>query len=277
MKKLLYIILMGFFIIACEDVIELETPTGETRINIDAHFRVFTQEEPIRATGRVVLTETVNFFDDNIPAVSNATVTITERESGTIYPFVEATPGTGIYESTDLLFLNDFDAMFDLHVEADGEVYSASAQPIRSAPILEIQQGDLEIFGEEDLELIVTISDTAGIENYYLFDFGFNLYQPLDDQFFDGNEFEFSFLYTEDDEVNLQPGDVVTVINDGVDEQFFTYMELLLEQTDSGGFFSSPPTTARGNVINQANPDAYPLGYFRISEAFTLNYTVQED
>ncbi|MGV6831168.1 MAG: DUF4249 family protein [bacterium] len=277
MKNILHLFIFCLLLSSCEDVIELETPTGEKRLNIDAHFRIFTDEVPVRIEGNIKLTETVNFFEDNIPTVSNAIVTITERGSNTVYTFFETENNSGIYEASDLIFLNNFDETFDLRIETQDQVFTGSAKPVRSAPIIEIEQGDLEIFGEEDLELKVTISDSADREDYYLFDFGFNLYQPLEDQFFNGNEFQFSFLYTENDDVNLQAGDEVMVINDGIDERFFTYMELLLEQTNGGGLFSNPPATVRGNLINEINPDDFPYGYFRISESFMLNYEVQED
>ncbi len=277
MKKIYCLITISLVFFSCEDVVELDTPTGETRLNIDAHFRVFTQEQPTRTTGQVVLTETVNFFDEEIPAVSSATVTITERETGNTYFFQEVPTGSGIYQNDDLLFLNDFDATFDLNLQVQDPQYTATARTMPTAPIIDVQQGDLEVFSEEDLEIVVTISDAAEREDFYLFDFGFALYQPLDDGFFNGNDFEFSFLYTEDDEVNLQAGDVITVINDGIDEQFFEYMELLLEQTEGGAIFSSPPATVRGNIINAADPDNFAYGYFRISEAVSREYSILED
>lgn len=277
-KNIFYLLIIGIAVLSsCEDVVDIDTPTGETRLNIDAHFRVFTQEEPIRATGQVVITETVNFFDENIPTVSGAIVTITERNTNNVYTLIESVTESGVYENNDLLFLNNFTAIFDLQIEVDGETHTASSQPMRSAPIIDIQQGDLEIFGEEDLEIITTITDGPNTVNYYLLDYGFALYEPLSDEFFNGNDFEFSFLYTEDDEVNLQAGDVITVTNNGIDEQFFTYMELLLEQSGEGGLFSSPPATVRGNIVNTQNPDNYAFGYFRISEAFSMDYTILED
>ena len=54
-------------------------------------------------------------------------------------------------------------------------------------------------------------------------------------------------------------------------------MFILLQQTSDqgGGPFETQPATVRGNIVNQTNPDNYPLGYFRVSEVSTLNYTVQ--
>lgn len=278
MQKIYSILALILVLASCEDVVELDTPTGETRFNIDAHFRVFTQETPIRSTGQVVITETVNFFEEEIPTISGAVVTITERGTDNVHIFEENQPGSGIYETDNLLFLNNFDAIFDLQVQVGGAVHTATAQIRPSAPIINIQQGDLELFGEDDLEIIVTISDTPGRRDFYLFDYGFAIYEPLEDEFFDGNDFEFSNLYTEDDEVDLQPGDTITVINDGIDEQFFTYIELLLEQAEGGGgIFSSPPATVRGNIVNRNNPENYAYGYFRVSEAIAEDYVIQED
>jgi hypothetical protein len=54
-------------------------------------------------------------------------------------------------------------------------------------------------------------------------------------------------------------------------------MIVLLQQTEDGGGgpFETQPATVRGNMINQTNPDNFPLGYFRISEISTIVYTVQ--
>jgi len=275
MRKILAFLAM-IWAVGCQDVVDLETPTGPTRLNVDAHFRVFTREEPVRVTGQVTLTQTVNFFDELIPAVSGASVSIRERGTPNVYTLQETQPGTGIYEHPDLSFLNTFHAVFDLSIETDGERYTASAQLVPTAPILDLRQGDLEIFGEEDVEVRVRISDTGGEENFYLFDFGFELYAPIEDTFFDGSEFEFSYLYTEEEGERLEPGERITVINDGIDQQFYRYMELLLDQVDPPGPFAAPPATLRGNIINQQNPDNFAFGYFRISESVSRDLVIEE-
>jgi hypothetical protein len=44
---------------------------------------------------------------------------------------------------------------------------------------------------------------------------------------------------------------------------------------DGGGPFETQPATVRGNVVNETNPDNFPLGYFRVSERDTLMYIIQ--
>ncbi len=273
MRKYIYLYVLFLTLVSCQDVIEVETPTGEVRLNIDAHFRVYSEE---RITGKVILTETANFFEEEIPKVSGATVFVTDKTTGDVYEFLETGFGTGVYEAQDLGFLNDFETTFELTVVNNEDSHVAEANLIPTVPIDRIAQGDLQVFSDEDLELIVFITDTPNEVNYYLFDFGFDLYEPIDDRFFDGNTFEFSFLYTEDDEVDLQPGDVVTITNDGVDKQFYDYIELLLEQTQGGGPFATAPATVRGNFINTVDNANYALGYFRISGASALTFTIQE-
>ncbi len=54
-------------------------------------------------------------------------------------------------------------------------------------------------------------------------------------------------------------------------------MNILLDIAGSsgGGPFQTPPATVRGNIKNETNFDNYPLGYFRISEADVINYTIK--
>ena len=76
---------------------------------------------------------------------------------------------------------------------------------------------------------------------------------------------------------DLQPDDEVDFVLSGVDQEFYNFMFILLQQgsDDSGGPFETQPATVRGNIVNTTNPDNFPLGYFRVSEISTLSYTVQ--
>ena len=98
------------------------------------------------------------------------------------------------------------------------------------------------------------------------------MYDTFNDEFFDGNSI-FGFYQVED----LAPQDEITFFLSGVDEQFYNFMFILLQQgsDDSGGPFETQPATVRGNIINTTNPENFPLGYFRVSEVSTLSYTVQ--
>lgn len=100
----------------------------------------------------------------------------------------------------------------------------------------------------------------------------------LSDQFIDGNEV---FIIFEkdgdgDNDEEFLPGDVVNVELLGVSERFYDFMEILIEQYYGGGDpFSSTAAEIRGNCVNLSNEYNYAYGYFRLSEADTIMYTVQ--
>ena len=74
----------------------------------------------------------------------------------------------------------------------------------------------------------------------------------------------------------------------GADEQFYNYMDQLIEQADDlQGPFQTPVATVRGNVFdvtdidnldrfdNVDRPNTFPLGYFAIVEEFTNTLTIE--
>jgi len=54
-------------------------------------------------------------------------------------------------------------------------------------------------------------------------------------------------------------------------------MFLLLQQVfeAGGGPFEVQPATVRGNCVNITNPDNFPFGYFRASQATEFIYIIE--
>jgi hypothetical protein len=75
----------------------------------------------------------------------------------------------------------------------------------------------------------------------------------------------------------LEAGQETTIAIHGISQQYFNYMRILLTIAGSGGGgpFEAPPTTVRGNIVNQDNFDNFALGYFRLSEQDVVDYTIQ--
>ena len=107
----------------------------------------------------------------------------------------------------------------------------------------------------------------------------------VEDEFFQGQQFEFSYFY--DDKV--MAGQDVTISILGADEDFYNYMDLVLEQTqNNGGVFQTPVATVRGNVFdvtgldnitvldNVERPNDYALGYFAVVQEFSRTLTITE-
>ncbi|MFT6127509.1 DUF4249 domain-containing protein [Patiriisocius sp. Uisw_017] len=266
MKYIQLIILSALLCISCEDVIEVDLEDSEPRLVIEATINV---SKDGSSDPMVTLTETAPFFNDNIPTVPNATVTITS-ETGEVFPFLHI--GAGKY-TTD--FNPTFGLDYTLTVVHKGETYEATESLVVVTTLDEVEQNNEGGFSGEDIELKVFFTDPAGEENYYLIEVLSIRGDERDtffDEFFDGNRV--NGFYLADD---LAEGDEVTFNLFGVDEDFYNFMVVLLQQVDDGGGgpFETQPATVKGNILNTTNEENFPLGYFRISEISTLEYTVQ--
>ena len=72
MKKLIYIAILSFFTFSCEDVIDLELPTSESKLVIEASINW------IKGTSgneqQIKLTLSAPYFDTEIPPANGALV-----------------------------------------------------------------------------------------------------------------------------------------------------------------------------------------------------------
>ncbi|MEB8329382.1 DUF4249 family protein [Flavobacteriaceae bacterium KMM 6897] len=257
--------------LSCEDVIQVDLPTSEPRLLIDANFSVFFNEVPSTMEGSVILKLSAPFYQEKLEPANNATVFITNMNDGSIYEFTE-NGDTGIYEPRDPLNLPNFNTQYELTVLYETETYKGNATLIPAVPIDEISQGDGTLFTGDETEVLVKFTDDASRDDYYLFDLDFDLYLPTEDRFYQGEQFVFSYFYED-----IEPGKEVTITINGVDKQFYNYMNILIDQSgqNGGGPFESAPSTIRGNMVNITNPDKYPLGYFSLAEANRLSLVIE--
>ena len=300
MKRLLTLFIAMIFFTACEDVIDVETQPEPPRLVVNGLVRVDTTQQFIDV--RIQVTETDDFFNEN---------TVTELERAVILPgrvdpealsgvsfgrsrvLVESEPGTGIYipsfvpGSTDDRLTTDGlspESVFLLIIDHKGRRYAAQTPYVPTVPIENLEQGDETLFDEDDTEIQITITDAQDTENYYVFDFGEGDFLALDDQFIDGQQFEFSYFVERD----LEPGEELEVSILGADLEFFNYIDLLVEQTENdGGVFETPAATVRGNVFditgldninifdNVGRPNEFALGYFAVVQEFRQTIIIE--
>ncbi|WP_299602540.1 DUF4249 domain-containing protein [uncultured Aquimarina sp.] len=273
MKKLCFYIIGLLIITSCEDVIDVDVPNGEPRLVIDASFEIYLDETPVDALGGVRLTLSAPFFDDSVPTVSDATVFITNLSDNSIINFVESLGEPGFFIPEDPNVIPEFDIDYELTVIYNEETYKAITQLIPTVAIDNIEQGDGTLFEGDETEIIVFFTDDGNREDFYLFDFDFNLYLPSEDRFYQGESFNFSYFYED-----MVGGEEVTIKILGIDERYFNYSNILIEQSEQegGNPFQTPPAQIRGNIINTTNPDNYALGYFNLSEANRFQFTIEE-
>ena len=268
---LLFALTISLF--SCEDVIEVEVQNTTPRLVIDAQFNMYTKEQQLRLEGGVRLSFSANYFDLNVPIIKDALVTITHLNSGLEYPLL-FDESIGMFVPDKIDFLTDFNSKYELSVLHQGQAYTGSTVFVPVPPILKAVQGTKTLFSGDETEIILSFQDFSEREDFYLYDFGQEIYRPIEDRFFQGEEFVFSHFYSSGE---VKVGDIITIKAHGVEEQYYNYFNLILTLTDSnGGPFQSLPASSRGNILNVTQPDNYPLGYFLISESDQKQLLIEE-
>jgi len=271
MKKLRFIICLCLLALACEDVITLDLPTEDPRLVIDASIDWFKGTDG--SNQDIKLTLTAPYFNSEIPPATGAQVWVTDVSNNT-FQFQEE-GATGIYRNTT--FNPVLEETYTLSIVYNGETYMGEETLKSVASIEYVEQNNNGGFTGNETELKAFYTDPVDEENYNFFEFISDIpaipsLEVYKDEFTNGNQI-FGF-YTEED---LATGDIVTIRNYGISEQFYNFMFVLLQQNseEGGGPFETQPATVRGNCINQTNPDHYPLGYFRASQVDAFIYTVE--
>ncbi|TYB71476.1 DUF4249 domain-containing protein [Bizionia saleffrena] len=271
MKKLSLLFLLLISTFSCEDVIDIQVPKAEPKLVIEASINWF--NGTAGNVQEVKLTQSAPYFNTTIPPANNAIVTITDTANNTFF-FTEEN-NSGIYKNST--FIPVIDSEYTLNITYKNEDYTATETLTSVTPIDYIEQKNDGGFSGEDIEIKAYYTDPENQENYYFYEFITDIaiiptLEVYEDEFFNGNQI-FAFFSEED----LKAGDQLKIRNYGISEQFFVYMTVLLQQSNQsgGGPFQTQPATVRGNCINVTKPDNFPLGYFRLSQANELIYTVE--
>ncbi|WP_228235748.1 DUF4249 family protein [Allomuricauda sp. M10] len=297
MKRFWIYVVVALTFISCEDVIDVELPEVETRLVVGGILKVDKSQEFVDV--RIAMKETSSYFEDNQPTQVESAVIYYGRptrdglfESLSFSHLIEEEPGTGIYIpnpnfTEDQRIRTAYvepGITFIMEITHKGRRYYARTDYAPAVPLDNLEQGDDTLFDDEETEVIVSFTDDPEAQNFYIFDFGFGEFQAVEDQFFNGQEFQFSYFY----DSNLNVGQDVTVSIWGATEDFYNYMDLVVEQTtDNLGVFQTPVATVRGNVFditgldnidifdNVERPNDYALGYFAVSQVYSQTITIQ--
>ncbi|TYA74163.1 DUF4249 domain-containing protein [Seonamhaeicola marinus] len=273
------VVLLFITITACEDVVDVTVPTATPRLVIEASLdwqKGTTGNEQI-----VKLSTSTPYFDSNRNnPVTNATVTVTNVNSGVMYNFVNQNNGTYSINNFEPVLGNTY----NLEIVYNNETYTASETLVSVSPIKRVEQSIDGGFDDEVLDVSIFWDDPVDEENYYLLRFYEQgdivpVLETQQDEFVNGNELDEFFEKESDDSDEFEefnPGDVVEMSLYGISKQYDHYINILIEQYDAAGDpFSTIPGKLKGNCINQTNPENFAFGYFRLSEFDTVTYTFQ--
>jgi hypothetical protein len=270
--KILPILLLLLFA-SCEKVVEIDVPSIAPKLIIDASFEVLFDALPITSNTVVKLRLSADYFEEDIPKVSDAVVFLTNRTDNTIIPFIDINLN-GNFSPIDSFIPQD-NTEYELTVMYNNETYKGRAKKIKAPTFISVTQGNTTLFSGKETEVKISFQDDISNENFYLFDFTNTSFLALEDRFFNGTAYNFSFFYQED-EISLPAN--VTLKMSGITKQYFTYFRVLLSQSgqSGGGPFETVPSSLLGNMINTSNENNFPLGYFHISETDSYNIQLEE-
>lgn len=269
MKKTYIIsVLILLFFTNCEKVVDIDVPSIKPKLVIDASFEVNFDENPITANTVVKLRLSADYFEETIPTVTNATVFLTNLTNNSVINFLDA-DADGNYEPISN-FIPEDNIEYQLTVVYENETYNGVATKIKSTPITNVVQGDKTLFSGEEIELKISFSDNVATQNYYLFNIDIYNFITIEDRFFNGTAYNFSYFYEDE---NIEFPKNIAVKFAGITKEYFNYFRILQNQSgeNGGGPFQSPPSSLLGNMINTTNKANFPLGYFHISETDTFN------
>ena len=261
MKKIICV--LGLLIMGCEDPIDVKLPAAENKLVIDA--MLWRNLGETSGTLEVIVSRTTDYYDEEVPLVSNATVSLQLFDM--LFMAQEDAPGHYYLYNIDI---NENDS-FTLHLTVDNATYTATASLVLSTPLDSVVQGENTLISGDQVEAIVTLTDRPEEGNYYLMDFGYNNLFVTRDAFYNGNQISFSFFYDKYFPKNT-PTPIYLM---GVDKDFYTYMQILISHAgqDGGGPFATAKSTLRGNIQNTTNSNDFPLGYFRVVERDSVIFT----
>ena len=83
--------LFVFVLCSCEKIIDVNVPSVEPKLVVDATFEVFFNENPVTADTEVKLTLTSDFFDENIRGVTDATVSLKDLSDNSVINYINTT------------------------------------------------------------------------------------------------------------------------------------------------------------------------------------------
>lgn len=277
-NKIKIVSLMGLSVIifSCTEAIDLAVPTESPRLVIEASLDW--KKGTLGNNQTIKLSLSTPYYDTAPNPVSGASVIVENASNGDVFIFNDQQDGS--YTTTN--FVPIINNTYNLEVIYNSETYTAQETLISVSEINRIEQSREGGSDEEELDLTIYFDDLANEVNFYYITFlegedRLPTREIMSDEFTNGNEM--SLLYEEDEadaEDEILPGDEVDINLFGISEEYYDFLNRLIEQGDNAGDpFATLPTRLRGNYINLENPENYAFGYFRVTESVNEVYTFE--
>jgi hypothetical protein len=251
MNRYKFYLIVFFTIISfasCTKVIDLNLGNDSGKLVIEGNITNVSGPQFIKLSQNVPFTSTNTY-----PPVTGATVSVSDS-IGNIFPFIEGPPGT--YSSSPIL--GNTGNAYKMNVSTGGVSYTARSVMPAFVPLDSITSRIDDFNGNSNLrEITVHFHDPAGVANQYRFVLSVNGVQANDifvinDEFFDGRYVDYDLV---ENDINIHPGNIVTVEMQCIDKPIYTYWFTLMQQA-----FNGPGGVAPSNPPTNISPVS--LGYF---------------
>jgi hypothetical protein len=263
---------------SCTERIDIDLGTTYTRFVVDGVITTDTMKHYVK------LSKSIDYYSEtNVPAVSNATVTINDGFETIQLDENDTVPG--LYETPEDYFGvpgRTYNLNIELQEAINGQTsYSATSKLNPVAHIDSIEVVYKEEWEAWELQLYATDPTTV---NFYMFDVykndtlltdTINEVGISDDKYFNGN-FTYGapvyyFVKGNPDEV-VHPGDTIILRMAGITEEYYNFVVDVMNETFEfrNPLFSGPPANISTNISNGG------MGFFT---AYAVSYAkmVYED
>jgi hypothetical protein len=255
-----FVIVIALATASCTKVIDLKLGNDTGKLVIEGNVTNKRGTQFIKLSRNVAFTSTNSY-----PAVTGATVSVSDA-TGKIYPFTEGPAGS---YSTSLL-AGTAGGTYTMNVITGGSAYTASSTMPQAVKLDSITE-KVDAFDKSNdrRQITVHFQDPAGTSNQYRFILTVNGVEvnrifAFNDDFSDGRYVNIDLFQND---IDILPGNTVTVEMQCVDKTIYTYWFTLMRQRNGfgGGVApSNPPTNIK--------PAA--LGYFSAHTTQTLTLRV---
>lgn len=286
-RHLLFALLgLGSLVSCTKEMETLDLEASQKMLIVEASFTNILKEHEVK------LTRSAGYLtEEDIPFVTNATVTITD-DAGNTFPLTY--DKDGVYKTQQVQ--GEIGRTYTLNVAVDGTTYTASETMKRVPPIdslyYQSQKGsDIDQSGRPGTKtydkdkyrtrFLIFTTEPDGTGDYYYWSIEKNdtlitdtLGQTLfvDDQFVDGSDY-LVFEYDERAEFNPVyglPGDTITITTHAVTKKYYDYIFGVLLETDfSGSPFGGAPANIATNLSDGAQ------GYFSVEACAPYKFELQ--
>lgn len=217
----------------------------------------------------VRITKTVNFSASNtFPAVSGATVKITDSTSGQTDILLETS--SGVY-TTQTLSQGTPGHTYQLYVSVGGQTYTAISTMPQVVPLDSVTFEHKTDVGGAMINAVPDFQDPFGVANYYSFTEHINnkLFNKaifvFDDRLSDGRYITNPLSM---DSAYLKRGDTLQLEMRCVDKKTYHYFNEFASILDASNFQSAAPANPVSNISNNS------LGYFSANTVQTKTVVV---